>query len=201
MDYSLFAILLMILGLGFVVAELFLPSGGVLTALSIAALAVSMYCAWEAWWGGETQILFWLHLLSLVVMLPVTIGGSLYLLPRTRFGKQVILDAPDEDEISPYTEEDVQLSQLIGCRGETITLLNPGGMVRVEGERIHAVSEGMMIDPEKPVRVMGLKSNSLVVREIDSDETNGVFLSENETSSESESAVDDPPLDFGLTQG
>ena len=91
---------------------------------------------------------------------------SLYILPQTEFGKQVLLEAPDLEEVTPYQEEQRQLQRLVGHVGKTLTLLNPGGLVLVDGTRQHCESEGNMLEAGVPVEVIAVKGNRVVVRPV-----------------------------------
>ena len=64
----------------------------------------------------------------------------------------------------PYKEEATLLDRMIGRVGTALTSMNPGGMVRVENERLHAVCEGLMLQPGDPIEVMGVRGNRVVVR-------------------------------------
>ena len=68
--------------------------------------------------------------------------------------------------MQPFVAETERLTQLIGKTGTTLTRLGPGGLVLVEGERMHAESEGMLILTDTPVRVLSLKGNRLLVRQV-----------------------------------
>jgi membrane-bound ClpP family serine protease len=166
MDYSHVAILLLFVSLLLFVAEFFVPSGGVILILALAALAGSLGCAWRAWWD-ESRSLFWIHVLATVVSVPSTIGGVLWLLPRTRLGAKILLQAPEADEVVPFAREQERLQALVGRTGTTLTLLNPGGMVQVDRDRHHAQSEGgVLLEPDVPVEVVGVAAVRLVVRPV-----------------------------------
>ena len=51
--------------------------------------------------------------------------------------------------------------------GQAQTLLNPGGMVLVEGERLHAFTEGILVEPQSPVEVLEIRGTRLLVRPVD----------------------------------
>ena len=88
----------------------------------------------------------------------------------------------------------VNIFQLIGKSGKTLTLLNPGGLVSVEGERLHCESEGMMIDASQNVEVIRVKANRLVVRLASED---SLVMEAPEPKLDQ---ADDDPLDFELPQ-
>jgi len=60
-----------------------------------------------------------------------------------------------------------KLKKFLGKRGVTRTMLHPTGIAEIDGERIDVVTEGMMIEPNRPVEVLQVRGNALVVREIE----------------------------------
>ncbi|MCA9070375.1 MAG: hypothetical protein KDA84_15695 [Planctomycetaceae bacterium] len=164
MDYSVvFAISLLLLGLALIIAELFIPSGGVISLLSFVCLVAALYSAHDAWWD-QHRARFWWFVGSSVGLIPFTIGATLFLISRTRLGNRVLLEAPKLEDVTPYSQEAEQRKQLIGKRGKTLTLMTPGGLVIVEGKRHHAEAEGQMLDPEQPIQVIAVRGNRVVVR-------------------------------------
>lgn len=159
-----YAILLLILALGLMIAEIFIPSGGMILVMALVSLVGSILCAWNAWWDESTRTYFWVYIGSLIFLIPTTIGTFLYIFPRTNYGKRILLEAPDKDEVTAYAEEARKLASLVGEIGETLTLLNPGGMVLVDNRRMHCESEGVLIEARTEVDIIGVKSNRLVVK-------------------------------------
>lgn len=163
MDPSHLAILLLILGLALLVAEFFVPSGGMITVMAVVSIVSSVWFAWKAW-GTSSPGLWWGFLVVLVISLPTTLGGMLFLLSNTRLGNRVLLKAPDLEEVTPHQREQQRLQQLIGKTGRALTLLNPGGLVLVDGERIHSETPGMMLEADAPIEVIAVKGTRVVVR-------------------------------------
>ena len=163
MDYGHYAILLLAVGLAVLVVEVFVPSGGLLAGLTLLCLTGSVLCAFWAWWGSN-PLAFWAYAGGVALLIPATLGGSLYMLPRTAFGRRLLQEAPEPGETASFTEEKAALNAAVGHRGVTVTLLNPGGMVEVDGRRWHAESRGLMLDPGEPIEVVGVRGNRLLVR-------------------------------------
>ena len=157
------AILLLILGLGLLVAEVFIPSGGAITIVSLAALGGSLVFAWQAWWETSRGY-FWGYIASVITLIPFTFILAFSILPRTSFGRRFLLEAPDLSELTPYSRDEPHFTSLIGKYGRTLTLLNPGGLVLLEGQRVHAESEGMLIEPDTDIQAIARKGNRIVVR-------------------------------------
>ena len=191
MDQSLLALLLLAVGLAFLVAEIFIPSGGLISVMAVISLTASVFFAWSAW-GKDQPTMWWIYLAALIFLLPTTILMAIVILPRTPWGKRIILEGPELDEVTPYVHEEGQLSRLIGKMAKTLSLLNPGGMVLVEGQRIHCESEGMLIDPDQQVKIIGLKGNRLIVR-VDNNNSPTELATDQMAEARAE---DNPKLDF-----
>jgi membrane-bound ClpP family serine protease len=191
MDESTFAVLLLVVALGLMIAEVFIPSGGMISILVLVSLVGSIWCAWNAWWDSN-PIAWWAYISSLVILVPATISGAFYTLPHTPMGRRVLLEGPDREEVTPYVDEQNELLTQVGHIGKTVTLLNPGGMVVVNGKRFHCESEGMLLEPDTEVRVVAVKGLRLVVR---------LPLPDDPRTRERDVAIVEPPLDFEIPEG
>lgn len=160
---AVFAILLLIVGLAILSAEIFVPSGGLLGLITFVSLVVSLIFAYRAWGTSHSNI-FGVYCVLVLMLVPTVVGMGFYILPRTSFGKKVLLEGPDAKDLTPYSNESSRLEKLVGHFGVTVSMLNPGGIVKVEGERLHALSEGLSIDHGVSVEIVGIQGTSVVVR-------------------------------------
>jgi len=160
---AVFAVLLLIIGLAILLAEVFIPSGGLLGVITFFALVLSVMFAYQAW-GTSHPNIFYVFLIMLVLLVPSVVVFGFYMLPRTSFGKRVLLEAPDSKDLKPYAREMSHLSKLVGHYGTTLTMLNPGGLVNLDGERLHALSEGLSIEPGEWVEIVNIRGSSVIVR-------------------------------------
>jgi len=193
MEYSTWAILLLAIGIILLIAEVFIPSGGIISVLATLALVGSLVCAWQAWWHSSPWN-FWAFVAGMALLLPATVVVAFYIWPSTPIGKRAILEGPAPHEVASFVEQEEKHRQMVGKVGDTVTALNPAGIVRIEGQRVHCQSEGMILDPGTRVRVISARANSVIVRQIDPN------------SPEAKAAVStdrlppaDQPLDFDLT--
>lgn len=197
MSYELLAILLLVVGCGLIVAEVFLPSGGMILVLCILSFVAAIWCAYAAWWDSSPTW-FWSYIAAALVLIPTVVIGVFRLLSTSRVGDRILLAAPDASEVIPYQEEQERLSGFVGRQGKALTLLTPGGMVGVDGERLHAFTEGLMVQPGDPVEVVEVRGTRLLVRPA----PNQPAASENIAAGDSGSTGStDPPLDFDVPQG
>ena len=188
---AIFAILLLIAGIGILTAEVFIPSGGLLGVITFITLIVSVIFAYRAW-GTSHPNVFWAFCGVLLLLVPTALVVAFYILPRTALGKKVLLEAPTSEELTPFVKETDRLTKLIGRFGKTVTTLNPGGLVLLDGERLHVFSEGMIIEPGRSVEVLEVRGTRLLVRPGEPPASSDPFVDE---------AGSARPLDFEFPQG
>jgi membrane-bound ClpP family serine protease len=193
MDYSTWAFLLLAVGITLLVAEVFIPSGGVISVLSTLSLVGALVCAWQAWWG-TSQGSFWGFVSGMALLLPVVIVVAFYVWPNTPIGKRAILEAPAPHEVASFVEQEEMYRQMVGRTGQTVTTLNPGGIVRIDGHRVHCQSEGNILDAGTFVRVISARANRVVVRRVDPDSPEMHPNADDEAG-----RAADEPLDFDLS--
>ena len=194
-SYGLLAVLALALGLALLVAEVFIPSGGVIAAAAALTFVISIWGAWQAWFKTDQMEVFIGFCVALLLMLPSVLGGAIYTLPRTEYGKR-LMNPPSREELEPFVAETERLSQLVGASGIAITKMVPGGIVQIDGERLHAETEGMLLDVGTPVKVLALKGNRLLVREVREPTMTDIETTSNEQEPESERT----PLDDEFAQ-
>lgn len=166
MDYSTIAVMMALLTLFLLVAEFFIPSGGLISIVALLCGTISVWGAWKAW-GDSSPVIWWSYLVIFFTLIPVVLGTVLVVLPKTKYGRKLLLEPTPAGESKANLKERQELQQLIGKRGTTATLHTPGGFVLVNDRRHHSESEGLLIEPGTPIEVVRISGTRLVVREID----------------------------------
>lgn len=163
--YLAWSFLLLFLGLGIAVLEVFFPSGGVLSFLCIVSLGASVA------FGFMDGVFSGLIMLFIgLIGLPIVVMAALYWLPKTRFGKHLLLDAPTSDEVLPNSERRKKLRSLLGKRGKAKSRMMPSGAVKIGGKTFDAVAEATAVDEGDWVEVVEFQGNRLVVRALTEEE-------------------------------
>ncbi|MBD3672649.1 MAG: hypothetical protein HUJ26_03890 [Planctomycetaceae bacterium] len=170
MDYSSLAIWMGVLALAFIIAEFFIPSGGILTIFAVLSGVVSVWAAYQAWWDRQ-PVIWWLYLIVFMSSIPTVLVGTVVILPRTRFGRRIMPDPPSAEASRPYLKEREKLLKLVGSVGTTATLHTPGGITLIDGRRYHSESRGLLIEPSTPVKVIEVEGTRIVVEQIDDSES------------------------------
>lgn len=185
LDALFWAGILVIVGIGFFVLELFVPSGGVLSVLAALAIVGSIIVAFS---GGV--IPGSIVLVGNLVLIPIVIAAAIKWWPHTPIGRLLVLHLPEsEDEVLPDTPVYRELRDLVGRRGIAKSKMLPSGAVVIDGRTYDAVSEGTAIDPGQPIRVKAIRTNRIIVTPVTAEVP--VLLADDE-------ALAQPAEDFGI---
>lgn len=155
LDPLSWAVLLMLIGCGLVVMEIFIPSGGILGFLSGICIIGSVVMAFRH--DSTTGIGF---IVITLVAVPAAIGLAFKYWPYTPMGKAFLGELPDEDDVRPSDPR----RELVGRVGTAKSKMLPSGSVSIEGQWIDAVSQGPAIDAGQAVVVVEVRGNRVVVR-------------------------------------
>jgi membrane-bound ClpP family serine protease len=157
------------IGILLLIAEVFIPSGGLISIAASVCLISAVFCAWNAWWARNPTY-FWSFLAGMALLLPTTVCVAFYIWPSTPIGKRAILEAPRPEDVASFVELEQLHAHMVGRMGQTLTMLNPAGIVRIDGHRVHCQSEGLIIDVGTTVRVISAQGNRVVVRRCSPDD-------------------------------
>ena len=161
LDPLSWAVLLMLIGCGLVVMEIFIPSGGILGFLSGVCIIGSVVMAFNR--DTTTGIGF---IVITLVAVPAAIGLAFKYWPHTPMGKAFLGELPDEDDVKP----DDSRRELVGRVGTARSKMLPSGSVSIDGKLVDAVSQGPAIDVGQAVVVVEVRGNRVVVRPADAAE-------------------------------
>ncbi len=143
--------LIYVAGVALLFAELFVP-GGVIGFLGTAVLVTSIVFAFR-----DHPPLFGVALSAIsLVMIPSMIVWGL---------RRISLDASQNVE-DGYTSVEEGLDELLGKEGETVTVLRPSGIAKIEGRRVDVTSENMAVEKNVAVKVVRVEGNQVIVRPI-----------------------------------
>jgi membrane-bound serine protease (ClpP class) len=143
------------------VAEVFVPSGGLISICAFGCLI------------GGTAIFFkhstttgLIGVVIAIVMIPSVLITAYRIFPKTRFGRAVTL-TPPERQVGDAIPDTSRLKELLGAVGEVITPLRPVGMCDFSGQRVECVAESGYVDKGKKVEVIEVESTQVTVRVIE----------------------------------
>ncbi len=142
--------------------EFFVPSAGLIAVLASACGVGGVVCLFlhDLRWGMG-------GLLALIVLVPMAIVFGLHVLPSTPFGKIIMYGESGEPQTVLDPNDRGPFMHLLGQQGEVLSDLRPVGVVRIEGERIDALSEMGLIRAGTTVRVTSIEGRQVKVRPVE----------------------------------
>ena len=140
------------------IAEIFLPSGGLLAVCVAACVAGGLVIFFQ-----HSMAAGCIGIVVAIVMIPAVIIGAFKILPRTRFGKSTTLEPPKRDMGDGIPDTD-RLKSLVGAIGVVITPLRPVGTCDFSGHRVECVAESGYVEKGKKIQVIKIESTQLTVR-------------------------------------
>ena len=165
MDPWVWAVLLLVLGMGLAILEIFFPSAGLLGFLAASAVLGAIIMGFRQGPGTGFGTLA-----AAVVGGPTVIVLALKYWPKTAIGRRILLMSPDSDEVLPEDPHVEFMKSLIGREGRARCKMLPAGAITVDGRTVDAVSEGVPIPEGQRVRVIQFRGNRVVVRPIEDEE-------------------------------
>jgi len=149
--------LLQVIGIMVIIAEIFIPSLGVLTVIALALLSYSLYIVFTSISTTAGVIFTGLDIIivPLIVVLGIKILAKSPLSLKRELSKQ-----------NGVVSQKEKLETYINMKGTAVTDLRPAGMAQINSQRVDVVTDGEYIEADTPVIVTGVAGNRIVVEAI-----------------------------------
>lgn len=148
-------ILLFAAGLVLIIAEVFIPSLGLLGLAAALCILGSIGMAFYRDSTAGIQMLA-----ASAVLVPVVMTFGIKLFPKTPMGKALMATGYSFDDGTAVDRRDEGLT---GQAGTVEAPLRPAGIARIDGRRVDVVSRGELIDRGEAVVVVEVSGNRVVV--------------------------------------
>lgn len=152
------AIFLFLLCAVLLVAEVFVPSFGLIGICSLACLAGGLSIFFKV-----NAVAGWSGVAVAIIMIPAVLIFAYKIFPKTSFGKTVSLDMPKKQKGEGIADID-EIAGMLGSKGVTTTVLRPVGMCDFNGKRLECVAESGYVDKGVAVEVIKIEGTQLTVR-------------------------------------
>ncbi|RLC13529.1 MAG: serine protease [Deltaproteobacteria bacterium] len=154
-SHFILPIILQAVGVGVIIAEFILPSGGLLTLTAIGAFSYSVFYMFTYVSTGAGMYL----IAGDVILIPLAIVAGIKLITISPVTLRKSLSRENG-----VTSQDSALQSLVGKHGKTLTDLRPSGKAGIDGHRFDVVSAGDYIEKDDEIAVSAVSGNRIVVR-------------------------------------
>lgn len=163
-DLLIWGLTLMLAAGVMLVVEVFVPTAGILGVVAAVTALIGVVCLWRynEYYGAG-------GLLAAVIIGPTIAYYGLKMYRHTPLGRKMI-GVPDDEELErrrlAEEAEKAATHALVGKEGTALTDLRPVGMIQVGEQRLDALAEVVFIQKGSRVRVIGVSTGQVRVRQI-----------------------------------
>jgi membrane-bound serine protease (ClpP class) len=151
-------VFLQLVGILVIIAEIIIPSGGILSILATGLFGYSLYLVFTniSASAGMAFIIADLIIVPILVYFGIKFLAKSPVTLFTRLSKEngVTVQPPDQNNY-------------LGCRGLAITDLRPSGVARIKDERLDVVTRGEYLENQTEIIVIAVSGNQIVVKQKD----------------------------------
>ncbi|HIJ79327.1 MAG: serine protease [Desulfobulbaceae bacterium] len=147
---------LQLVGVGVIIAEVILPSGGLLSALAIGIFGYSLYIVFQE----MSMAVAMTFVAADIVLIPMVVIISFKMLANSPVTLKAELKSEDG-----VTSQAPELENLLGKEGVVLSSLRPSGSALIDGHRVDVVSRGEFIEKDSKVIVEVVTGNQVIVKE------------------------------------
>lgn len=157
MKAYLFPALLQLIGIAIIIAEIFIPSLGLLTVIAVGIFSYSLYLAFTTISTTAGWVLVGLD----IILVPTLLFIGIKLIAKSNLSLKAQLSQKDGVE-----SQSKELKTYVSKKGKAVTDLRPAGIAQFDDHRLDVVTDGEYIDAGTPVMVTRVTGNQIVVEQI-----------------------------------
>ncbi len=154
MNHLLLPIVLQIIGILVIIAEVIVPTGGILALVSTGLIGGSLYLVFTQA-SSSAGIVF---VMADLIVIPASVFIGFKLLARSPAALKKSLSR--EDGVQSQSPE---LEGYLGVEGVAVTDLRPSGVALIDGKRLDVVSRGEYLEKSSNIVVMAVTGNQIIV--------------------------------------
>jgi membrane-bound ClpP family serine protease len=149
-------IILQLVGILVIIAEIIIPSGGILGILAAGVFGYSLYIVFSQ----VSTTAGMMFVLADLAIIPVLVYFGIRFLAKSPVTLRVRLSKRDG-----VTSQDAAQNALLGMEGRTVTDLRPSGMAIIDRQRVDVVTRGEYLEKETDIVVTAVRGNQIVVKQ------------------------------------
>ena len=150
-------ILLQLAAVAVLIAEIIVPTGGILGIITAGLFGYSLYLVFT----DISQTAGMIFVAADVVLVPLVLFAGIKLLVKSPATLKTALSRADG-----YSAQHEDLAGLMGLTGRALTDLRPAGIGTISGQRVDVVTRGEYLDKGTAFVVQTVEGNRVVVRKI-----------------------------------
>jgi membrane-bound ClpP family serine protease len=151
----LIPVILQVAGIGIIIAEIIIPSGGILSILAVGLFVYSLHMIFTGISVASGMVVLIIDLITI----PVLIILGLKFIARSPVTLRETLSR--EQGVSSQSKD---MDQFLGLKGTALTDLRPAGMALLSEQRTDVVTRGEYLEKGTPIIVVKVTGNQIIVK-------------------------------------
>ncbi|MBW1699935.1 MAG: serine protease [Deltaproteobacteria bacterium] len=157
-DRLLLSTILQLVGVVVIIAEIILPSGGILSIVALGVFGYSLFIVFNE----ISKTIGFAFVAADLVMIPVLVIVGLKLMARSPVTLRKTLSRKEG-----VSSQSPKLDSYIDMPGTAITDLHPAGIAVINGKRVDVVTRGEYVQKDSAIIVTAVTGNQIIVRKKD----------------------------------
>ena len=151
-------VFLQLVGILVIIAEIILPSGGILSILASGLFGYSLYLVFTSIsaTAGMAFVIADLIIVPILVYVGIKFLAKSPVTLRTKLSKEKGVTVQSADQ-----------NDYLGSLGLAITDLRPSGVAKIEDQRLDVVTRGEYLEKQTEIIVIAVRGNQIVVKQKD----------------------------------
>jgi len=150
-------VVLQLAGVLIIIAEIILPSGGLLSLVAVGLFGYSLFIVFH----DISTMAGTYFVLTDLIIIPALLALGLKILARSPATLRETLSSENG-----VVSQSPELESFMGREGKSVTDLRPGGTAIIDDKRLDVVSRGEYIEKDSNLIVVEVTGNQIIVREI-----------------------------------
>jgi membrane-bound ClpP family serine protease len=151
----LIPVILQFAGIGIIIAEIIIPSGGILSIVAVGIFVYSLYMIFTGISIAAGTVVLIIDLITI----PILIILGLKFIAHSPVTLKETLSR--EQGVSSQSKD---MDQFLGLEGTALTDLRPAGMALLSEQRIDVVTRGEYLEKGTPIIVVKVTGNQIIVK-------------------------------------
>ena len=149
-------VVLQLAGVLVIIAEIILPSGGLLSLVAVGLFGYSLFIVFH----DISTMAGTYFVLADLIIIPALLALGLKILARSPATLRETLSSENG-----VVSQSPELESFMGRAGKSVTDLRPGGTAIIDDKRLDVVSRGEYIEKDSNLIVVEVTGNQIIVRE------------------------------------
>lgn len=151
-------VILQLIGVVVLIAEIIIPSGGILGVITVGLMGYSLYLVFTT----ISTFVGMVFVIADIIMFPIVLFLGIKLLAKSPATLKTSLS-----KTNGFSSQSEELIEFLGLTGMAVTDLRPAGTAVIDNRRVNVVSRGEYIDKGTNILVLEVEGNRVVVKQVE----------------------------------